>query len=95
MVCREGVGNRPEVAFEPIACCAAIDQVIGVVIAAGRSRLKMIDFELATRFRLADTTVAATSAVTMANRLAAFVLIHRDIYRFTSPLPKRALVFGP
>lgn len=61
--------GAPVISFEFVAGMAAINEIIGIVIAALMLRLNVVNRQLRSYIRFADTTVRAAVVVPDANRL--------------------------
>jgi hypothetical protein len=76
-VARGWITRRPEVALEPIASRATIDQVIRIIPATGGARLKMVNLQFAANFLFLHTTVATPVVIGTAHRFTTLLFVHR------------------
>jgi hypothetical protein len=72
---RKCIACRPVVAFESIAGRAAVNEILRIVSAASRARLKMIHFQFAARLFFPHVAIAASKVVCAADSFF-YVLLH-------------------
>src|SRR5579884_643480 len=73
---RTGGRGRQKVSLEPVARRAAVDQIVQVIAAARRARLKVVNLQFATGLGFVDAAIAAAGAKSVTYRCAAILLIH-------------------